>query len=191
MKGVVFTEFLDLVEQRFGLETVDRIIQDSDLSSDGAYTTVGTYDYTELLQLVTHLSRATEIPVPALVHAFGKHLFHSFSAAYPYLWSHIKSATEFLSKVEGFIHMEVLKLYPDARLPRIEFHEVDGGKWELNYASERPFADLAAGLIEACIEHFGEQISVLRDDTGSEDGTTARFLLETQTEAVTCPTSMC
>ena len=29
MKGIVFTEFLDLVEERFGLEMVDAIISQS------------------------------------------------------------------------------------------------------------------------------------------------------------------
>ena len=191
MKGVVFTEFLELAEQRFGLEVVDRIIQQSHLQSDGAYTSVGTYDDGELLQLVTHLSRASGIPVPTLVKTFGKHLFNTFAAAYPHLWKGIRSAPDFLSKVEGFIHMEVQKLYPDAKLPRIEFTELEEETWELRYTSTRPFADLAAGLIEACIEYFGEEISVLRENIGHQDGTSARFLLQKQTKALSCRTVMC
>jgi len=31
MKGIVFTEFLELVEDKFGLEMVDNIIESSDL----------------------------------------------------------------------------------------------------------------------------------------------------------------
>ena len=34
MKGIVFTEFLELVEDKFGLETVDEIINNSDLKSN-------------------------------------------------------------------------------------------------------------------------------------------------------------
>ena len=52
MKGIVFTEFLDLVEDKFGLEMVDKIIQSSDLESGGIYTSVGTYKFSEMLQLV-------------------------------------------------------------------------------------------------------------------------------------------
>jgi hypothetical protein len=33
MKGIVFTEFLDLVEDKFGLEVLDKIITQSNLES--------------------------------------------------------------------------------------------------------------------------------------------------------------
>ena len=42
MKGIIFTEFLDLVEEKFGLEMVDKIIEQSNLDSGGIYTSVGT-----------------------------------------------------------------------------------------------------------------------------------------------------
>ena len=38
MKGIVFTEFLDLVEERFGLEMVDVIISQSKLESKSKST---------------------------------------------------------------------------------------------------------------------------------------------------------
>ena len=63
MKGIVFTEFLDLVEEKFGLEMVDDIINSSDLLSGGAYTSIGTYDFAEMHQLITHLSANTDIPI--------------------------------------------------------------------------------------------------------------------------------
>lgn len=44
MKGVVFTEFIEMVEGRFGLAMVDRIIEAAQLPSSGVYTAVGTYD---------------------------------------------------------------------------------------------------------------------------------------------------
>ena len=38
MKGIIFTEFLDMVEKKFSIETVDHIIEVSNLSSGGSYT---------------------------------------------------------------------------------------------------------------------------------------------------------
>ena len=38
MKGIVFSEFMELVEEKFGLETVDHLIESTDLASGGAYT---------------------------------------------------------------------------------------------------------------------------------------------------------
>ncbi|MFT4982342.1 MAG: hypothetical protein ACI9UR_002213, partial [Bacteroidia bacterium] len=41
MKGIVFTEFLELVEDKFGLEVVNQIIDGCELETDGVYTSVG------------------------------------------------------------------------------------------------------------------------------------------------------
>ena len=46
----------------------------------------------------------------------------------------------------------------------------------MEYSSKRPFADLAEGLINACIEHFGEPVDVQRENL-SADGTAALFTL--------------
>lgn len=82
MKGVVFTEFMELVETRMGLEMLDRVITEADLPNDGAYTSVGTYDHAELVRLVQALSNASGMSVPQLIHLFGEHLFQRFSIGY-------------------------------------------------------------------------------------------------------------
>ena len=55
MKGIVFTEFLEMVEETIGLETVDYIIYKSELKSEGIYTSVGTYDFFEMLSLISNI----------------------------------------------------------------------------------------------------------------------------------------
>ena len=52
MKGIVFRSFFDMVEENFGFETVDKLLNSTQLESDGAYTTVGNYDHHELVALV-------------------------------------------------------------------------------------------------------------------------------------------
>ena len=59
VKGIVFTEFLEMVESRFGLEVADRMIESAALKSRGAYTAVGTYDHEELIWLTSELSWLT------------------------------------------------------------------------------------------------------------------------------------
>ena len=51
MKGVIFTEFLGMVADRFSEDMVDDIIEASDLPSGGAYTAVGIYDHGEIVAL--------------------------------------------------------------------------------------------------------------------------------------------
>jgi hypothetical protein len=83
MKGMVFTEFLEMVEEKFSPETAERIIESSELESSGVYTTVGTYDHHEMITLVTCLSRETGTPAPDPLRAFGEHLFERFHHLFP------------------------------------------------------------------------------------------------------------
>ncbi len=78
MKGIVFTEFLEMVENEFSYEVADKIIEENSLTSNGAYTSVGNYDNKELLMLVSSLSNHINKPVDELVHAYGKYLLKRF-----------------------------------------------------------------------------------------------------------------
>jgi len=180
VKGVVFTEFIDMVEARFTPEVADRMITAAAVPSDGAYTAVGTYDYHEIIQLVAQLSMLTSIPMPKLVHTFGAHLFDRFVVAYPALFAGVTSAFNFLERIENHIHVEVRKLYPDAELPTFTCDTSTPGRLTLLYRSSRPFADLAEGLIAGCIAHFGEPILMHRNDIANSHETHVRFVLTTQ-----------
>ncbi len=188
MKGIVFTEFLGLVESRFGYDVVDEIIQAADLPNDGAYTSGGTYDFRELARLVDALSQSTATPQSELTKAFGSYLFQRFLQGFPAMFEGVSDAQTFLLRENDVIHVEVRKLYPDAELPSFDYVKDDASQsLEMRYDSARPFADLAEGLILACIEHFGNEMHVRRDDCGAADGTSARFVLTPVESAVACP----
>ncbi len=176
MKGMVFTEFLEMVEDQFSDEMADRLIEACDLPSGGAYTAIGSYSHTEMLMLVTELSKQTAIPVPDLVKAFGQYLFVRFSVGHAHFFTGIENTFQFLSGIENYIHIEVLKLYPDAQLPSFDYENGQNDRMVMIYRSARPFADLAEGLIYGCITYFGEQIEVIREDL-SDNGTAAKFTL--------------
>src|SRR5262245_60067748 len=107
MKGVVFTEFLDFVGQRFGEDMVDDIIDACPLASGGAYTAVGTYDHGEIVALVSALSERTGTPVHELVKAFGGQLSVTFERGYPAFFSRSAHFFDFLESIEAHIHIEV------------------------------------------------------------------------------------
>jgi hypothetical protein len=177
MKGMVFTEFSAMVEEQFGENMMDTIIEQSELPSKGIYTAVGTYDHTEILQLVTALSSETNIEVPKLALAFGQHLYTYFHSHYQEFFQMGSTAFEFLQSVEEHIHVEVKKLYPDAELPRFDCRIIDESQFEMVYRSTRPFADVAEGLIRACIHNYNESITVQRENVQDENGSGVCFLL--------------
>ncbi|RMA82598.1 heme NO-binding domain-containing protein [Umboniibacter marinipuniceus] len=176
MKGVVFTEFFELVETAFGEDVLDDMIDNADLDSDGVYTAVGKYDHNDMVKLVVALSAETDIPVPDLIETYGKHLFGRFVVMYPGFFEGVSSTYAFLARIDDHIHVEVKKLYPDAELPVFDA-KIEGPKMTMIYDSKRPFGYLAKGLLNGCIEHFGESIEITRADI-SEDMTAATFELE-------------
>ena len=49
--------------------------------------------------------------------------------------------------------------------------------WELVYKSARRCADLAHGLVEACVAHYGVGAEIEREDLQVETGVETRFTL--------------
>jgi len=180
MKGVIFVEFIDVVEELYSYEMVDQIISDCDLASGGSYTAVGTYSHQEMLNLVTALSVRTNVAVSELIFSFGKYLFGRLAARYPEFIECEENAFSFVKTIENHIHQEVLKLYPEAELPMIHANQINDGKLVVTYRSVRPFADLALGLLTASSEFFGEDIHISRDDLEGPQGTHAQFTLTCQ-----------
>ncbi len=182
MKGIVFREFIDMVESQFSLEIADAIISASKLSTLGAYTAVGTYPHEEMVDLVSNLSRETGMAVPDLLRHFGRHLFQRFAVVHPeHVLGHA-SAFALLQQLDGNIHVEVRKLYNDAELPSFTYEEVDENSMVFIYSSHRQLADFAHGLIEGCITHFGEPMQINREDLSSDSGARTRFTLTRHTD---------
>jgi hypothetical protein len=176
MKGIVFTEFLEFVGRKYGVETMDFMIESSDLPSSGVYTAAGTYDHRELITLVETLSTAIGVAEAELFRTYGQHLLARFSVRYPQFFEGVANCFEFFDHIETHVHAEVEKLYPDAELPAIDVVWRTEDKIQFVYISARPFAALAEGLMRGAIAHFGEAIAV-REMDAAEDGTFVRFEL--------------
>lgn len=171
MKGIVFTEFLELVENKFGFEISDKIVNSIDSETNGVYTAIGTYSHTEMVNLVIALSKETDISVDDLLYAYGKHFFYILNSSYPKLINKHKSLFTFFESIENHIHVEVKKLYPDAELPTINTSIISKKEMHLEYISERCLGKFAHGLLESASVHFDKvsSISILKkNQSGSE-----------------------
>ena len=177
MKGIVFCEFLDMVDSKISPEMTEKLIDQCDLPSGGAYTSVGTYDHDEIITLVAALSKETGASVPELVKSFGQHLLTRFSVLYPDFFEQSSTVYEFLDTIDSKIHVDVRKLYPEAELPSINCRQISDREFELLYESGKAMGDLAEGLIASTIEYYGENISLNREDLSSGNAQCVRFTL--------------
>jgi len=175
MKGIIFTEFLGMVEDAHGLAVKDQVIRKAQLPNDGAYTAVGNYDYRELIRLLGELSQATGKPAAELLLGFGDHIFRFFAENYGQFFVNAQSCFEFLGHIEDYIHVEVRKLYPDAELPSFSCFGGDGDALVMEYRSVRPLGLFAEGLIRAAIRHYGEAIDLQVEDLSGGQGKAVRF----------------
>jgi len=176
MKGIVFTEFLDLVEEKFGLEMVDNIINSSTLESEGVYTSVGTYAFSEMLQLLQHLSANTGISIDDLLLVYAEHFFSVIEKNYPGLLATYKDPIEMISSIENHIHVEVRKIYPDAELPTFEVVEKTDNSLIIIYKSSRAMHHFGLGLMNKTFEHFNSTANIVLEKI-KKDGTEVKFLI--------------
>lgn len=188
MQGIMFTEFLEMVEKHFSIDIAEDVLERSHLESNGVYTSVGTYDYRELLELTENLAEVSGLPESGLIMMYGTFLFSQFVQRYPELFEGTTCAIDFLETINTRIQNEVRKLYPDAQLPNFETARIGDASLDMIYRSSCSLADLAEALIAGCIEHFGSKSVMTREDDQDEGGFFTRFNIRCRSEVTTCLT---
>lgn len=177
MKGIIFTEFIEFVENKFGFEMSEYIISNSDLNSKGVYTSVGTYDFQEMVKLFVTLQKKTGIALNQLLETYGNHLFYQFVIMYPEFIDRNKSFYSFVSKIDNYIHIEVKKLYYDSELPQLEVIEDNENEMIMVYKSEKKLAQFALGMLNSAAEYFNEKVEISLKYI-NEDGSEVQFLFK-------------
>lgn len=168
MKGLVFTTLYAHVEERYGVDMLDDIIEDADLPNKGAYTSVGTYSFEDMLALVTALAKRTGKPLAVVLEEFGHACFGKWVRYVPAYFDHT-DLFDILGSIDHFHEHEVRKLYPDAELPSFKVESRDDQALVLHYFSSKPLANLATGVIKGAADYLGESIEVKHWSVGGAE----------------------
>jgi hypothetical protein len=169
MKGFIFTNFLDFVEKSHGLKMVDEMISNTNLATGGVYSAFNSYDYNELVTLLTYLSKHTEIKDAVILEQFGRFVFPYLICKHSYITQNYSEPLDFLAGIENHIHIEVKKIYNDVDLPTFKVKNKTDNKLTLIYKSSRGLTYFAIGLIKESLNHFNVEGSVLIDDSYDEN----------------------
>lgn len=159
MRGLIFTELFELVEERFGLELLDDVIVEANLPNDGAYAATGNYPFSELQSIVVKLHERINVPVDTLLEIFGEYLFAKLFETHPQFNS-ITNIIDFLENVETYIKIEVKKLYPDAELPKFDIVSKDEKCFSFYYISSKQLHHLAKGLVVGASKYFNQPVEI-------------------------------
>jgi hypothetical protein len=128
-----------------------------------------------MLAMVGALSEQSGIPASDLCKVFGEWLFPKLARNFEFAVRSHTDAFAFLSSLDGLIHVEVQKLYPQAELPSVPVTRMDDRELVMEYRSKRPFADVAEGLLRGTLAWFGERAELRREPLDDDTSRSARF----------------
>ncbi len=159
MKGIVFNLLNELVEEQFGMDVWDDLIEETAPHSDGIYTSVEIYPDEELLAYVAAIARHTGADEADVVRLFGRFMLGRFAEMHPEFFSG-HTLKSFLKSVHDVIHVEVRKLHPDVVLPEFTYEEPADDQLTMHYHSPRALCYLAEGLIDGAAKHFDTPVTI-------------------------------
>ncbi len=153
MKGIVFDMLRDMVEELYGLEGWNAVLEEA--GSDGLYISTQTYPDDNLMALVAAAVTITGSDERSLVFAFGEYMAAEFYRRFPAFFDNAGNLIDFLISVDRIVHMEVRKLYPGAHLPCFAYRHERPDELIMEYRSPRKMCRLAEGLISGSARHYG------------------------------------
>jgi predicted hydrocarbon binding protein len=157
VKGVLFNVVEDVVVETLPADTWDDALDAACVG--GAYTSLGDYPDAELGGIVAAVSDRTGLSDADVLRHVGRHGYRHLVERQPDIVSDMADLGDLLHRLDAVIHAEVLKLYPDARVPSFRVLD-EPGRWEVEYRSERGLCHLAEGLIEGAAGTFGVTATV-------------------------------
>jgi hypothetical protein len=160
MKGIIYSELVSFLDVKGGPSFTEEVLDGAQLPHGGAFSRVSRYPWEQAVQVVTSASRVSGLDANDLCQEFGRFLFDRFTVLYTEIVERYPTAEGMLGHVESHIHEEVQVLYPDAVPPTVKSWQEADNSFVVEYSSHRPFAHIAYGLVEGCMEHFGDPRSI-------------------------------
>lgn len=176
MRGLLFTELIEMMEDLMGLEFANKVIAEAQLENQGAYTAIGNYPHKDLFKLLGILSSHAQNPQNKVIKSYGEYLFFRLCTLYPEEVKKYPNTFALLKEIPIILDRETRKLEPNAEVPDIKINIYKPDFMELTFNSKKRMGFLLEGWITACISHYQEPISFIRNDIDPE-GMKVRFIL--------------
>ena len=157
MKGLIFNVVSEVVEAEFGVDAWDEVIERAGV--EGAYTSLGNYPDAELVALARAAAEVAHVTMTEALVLIGRKGFALLAGRHVELLDNAASWRAVLQQLDGIIHPEVKKIYPDADVPSFDADDRDGAVI-LEYSSERNLCSLAEGLVLGLGDWYGSDLSV-------------------------------
>jgi hypothetical protein len=171
MRGVIFRTYMNFIQDNFGYEKLDEILQKDNYPNKGGFSTAGNYSTAYLSSLISSTEQLFEGSKDKTIEAFGfyafKHLLDRFTRTYQGKSSplHTNSAYDFLQNLNIIHFIELQKLYPDAIFPKFDIERLENEHIVIKYCSYRNMPYLVNGLIKGCLAYYNDSSTLTMQST--------------------------
>ena len=160
MKGVIVNSLESLVDEKFGHQKWQEILEKAGLSRDSFFLAIDDVDDTAVMKVIQTACDLLGISQSELADEFGDYWVNTYAPRYyKVYYLGAKSAREFLLKMSD-VHRNVTKSMPNAHPPRFEYVPVSDNKLIMKYFSERGLMDFMVGLIKGVGHYYKENLTV-------------------------------
>jgi predicted hydrocarbon binding protein len=156
MKGLVFNIFEEFIEENFGDDTWDLILDESGEEED-VFVGPKTYPDSIFMNLVQTAVKLKELKLEDAVRMFGKFSYSRLKGKLPDIMEDYSSPEEILFALDGIIHVEVRKLLEDANPPSFDVKR-EGKDIIMEYQSDRKLCFFVEGLLEGLALSFQKKV---------------------------------
>lgn len=155
----MFKHFGTFVQGRWGDAVWEEVLEAADLQTEGPFLGPADYPEGDLLALFKTTLRKIEEPLPKVLRAFGRHLLPKFAEDMPLALEDRSEVKDFLMSVDGFVHVEIQRLHPATKPPKLVCEDLGHNELKVHYHSERQFCQLLHGMMEGAADLFGSTVN--------------------------------
>lgn len=160
MKGIFFTELIDMAEREYGSQTVEKVISLLDVGENGVFNPSFDYPFEQFFELLKLLSSQVRISSSDISKNFGEYLFSRLVILFRPQFAGNSDIFQFLEKIDYFIHIEMQEVFPHKGISGFRAERISENTFRVCYESKQELIDLAIGLFMGCQKFFNEDLIV-------------------------------
>lgn len=160
MKGIINKGIQDLVEDRFGAEAWEQILEKAGCK-ELFFAISQDYPDESTVNLVQAVSEFAGLPQEKVMEEYGRYIVpRTLKTSYPtYFTLCGDSPREFLLNMDR-VHEHATRSISGAKPPRLNCEELPDGKLLMHYQSGRRLCHVLKGLILGVGDYFGQELQV-------------------------------
>jgi tRNA A-37 threonylcarbamoyl transferase component Bud32 len=162
MHGLILLQLQRFVQKRGNVRAWQNLLREAQLSAK-SYSPARVYPDAEALALVGAASRLLNLPVGAVLEAFGEFLAPELIRLYTKLVDPEWKTLDLIEHTERLIHAAVRVGNPGAAPPVLDCVRGSPDEIQIVYSSGRQLCGIAKGIVKGVARYYGETVRITED----------------------------